>query len=181
MSELEAKIEALLFVYGEPLAFKRLAEILGITPAEAEEVVKSLGEKLKNESGLKIIFEGGRVQLVTKPEYGSLVEKLVREETREELSPASLETLAIVSYLGPVARSTIEYIRGVNSSFILRSLLIRGLVERMSDSKRTNVYLYKPSFDLLKFFGIGAVEELPEFGKFRELDKMFESNEKTQS
>ena len=57
----------------------------------------------------------------------------VKEELTEDLTPASLETLSIVAYLGPISRVRIEYLRGVNSSVILRSLMIRGLIERFAD------------------------------------------------
>ena len=80
-----------------------------------------------------------------------------------------METLSIVTYAGPMTRAELEYIRGVNSSFTMRNLLIRGLIERYPDPKRTNVFIYKPSFDLLKHIGISKVEDLPEYEKFQAL------------
>jgi len=97
------------------------------------------------------------------------LENFIKEEFKENLSPASLETLSIIVYLGPLSRAEIDYYRGVNSSFILRSLLIRGLIERYSDPKRANVYLYVSSFDLLKYLGVSKKEDLPDYGKFKEM------------
>jgi len=98
------------------------------------------------------------------------MEEFIKDEFREDLTPASLETLSLISYLGPVSRAQIDYYRGVNSSFILRSLLMRGLVERYNDPQRANVYLYQASFDLLKYLGISRVEDLPEYEKFRTMN-----------
>jgi segregation and condensation protein B len=88
---------------------------------------------------------------------------------KEDLSPASLETLAIVAYKGPINRIEIDNIRGVNSSFILRSLLIRGLIDRQIDAHRANAYSYKPSFDLIRKLGIDSLEQLPDYEKFKTL------------
>jgi segregation and condensation protein B len=183
-----AAIEALLFVYGEPLEIKRIAKILwkrGITrndtrnDAEIKETdikiaLEKLQQQYQNEDrGLRIIFSDNRVQLATKPKFALLLEDFVKEEFKENLTPASLETVSLIAYLGPLSRAQIDYYRGVNSSFILRSLSIRGLIERYPDPQRTNVYLYQASFDLLKYLGISRVEELPEYEKFKGLSQNF--------
>ena len=85
------------------------------------------------------------------------------------LTPASLETLAIIAYLGPCNRALIEYVRGVNSTFILRSLMIRGLVERKPDPKRMNTFLYQVSFDFLRHMGLTRQGDLPDYEKYRKL------------
>ena len=79
------------------------------------------------------------------------------------MSKASLETLSIVLYKNGVTRALIDYIRGVNSSFTLRALLIRGLIEKIPDPKDNRRYIYKPTFDLLSFMGINKIEELPDY------------------
>ena len=88
-----------------------------------------------------------------------------KEELNRDLSKASLETLSIVLYKNGVSRSEIDYIRGVNSSFTLRALSVRGLVERILDPKDNRRYLYRPSFELFSFMGIKSVQELPEYGE----------------
>lgn len=169
-----AKLEALLFIYGEPLSYKKISGALNLT----EEAAIRLADRLINElslenRGLNLVKNSEKVQLVTKPEFNSLLEGVVKETLNENLTPAALETLALVSYVGPVSRSEIEYIRGVNTAFTLRNLLIKGLVQRSSDPKRGNVYLYKPSLDLLKFLGLPKIEDLPDYEKFKELIQKF--------
>lgn len=168
--EIIAKIEALLFIYGDPISFKKLAKSLEIKESETKEMVLRLSENLKQiNRGLALVLDKDKVQLVTKPEFGKLVEETMKGELREELSPASLETLSIIIYSAPISRAEIDYIRGVNSSFILRNLLIRGLIEREVDPKRLNAFVYKPSFDFLKHLGIQKVEGLPEYEQFQKL------------
>lgn len=165
-----AKLEALLFVYGEPLAYKKIAKFLDVKADEARELAAALADHLKNrEAGLALLVDEEKVQLVTHADFGSLLEEIIKEEFNEELSPASLETLSIILYAAPVSRAELEYIRGVNSSFTLRSLLLRGLIERSPDPHRPNAFVYNPSFEVLKYLGVGRREELPEFEKFKKL------------
>lgn len=174
MSELISKIEALLFIYGDAIDIKKIAKTLSsdgkISEVEVEEAIQKLAENLKSEErGLFLVRDKEKVQLTTKPELAFLLESVVKEELRENLTPAALETLSIVAYAGPMTRAELDYIRGVNSSFSLRNLSIRGLVERYPDPKRGNVYIYKPSFELLKFLGVARVEDLPDHEKFQSL------------
>lgn len=173
-TSLLAKIEALLFAYGEPLEVKRIAQTL---KSDEETVTQAIHEIQKNcgedGRGLTLIFHDGKAQLATRPEFAGVLDKLVREELREELTPAALETLAIVSYAGPLLRSGIDYIRGVNSSFILRSLLLRGLIERVPDPAHPNAYRYSASFDFLKHLGLSRAEDLPEYQSLREIVQKF--------
>jgi segregation and condensation protein B len=101
--------------------------------------------------------------LGTAPELSKLIEDLQKEELNKELSKASLETLSIVLYKNGASRAEIDYIRGVNSSFTLRALSVRGLVEKMADIKDNRRYIYKPSFELLSFMGVTSIEELPDY------------------
>jgi len=170
IEKLKKCIESLLFVSGEPLSIKALAKIL----KEEEEEIKMALESLKSEystekRGLSLVENENSYQLTTHPSSGEVVSKYLKEVLREELTPASLETLAIVTYKGPISRLEIDNIRGVNSSFILRSLLIRGLLNREFDPKRPNAYLYWPSFDLIRKLGLGSLEQLPDYEKFHSL------------
>ena len=85
----------------------------------------------------------------------------VKDELSKDLSGASLETLAVVVYKGPVTRKEIEYIRGVNVSFSLRNLLLRGLIEKVSSKLDPRIFLYTPSILALKYLGVASVAELP--------------------
>ncbi len=175
------KLEALLFIYGEPIDIKKLAKILSLSEEKVKNGLTLLEEELKrDERGLALIWDKDRVQLVTKAEFSKLLEDITKEEFTEDLTPAALETLSIVSYAGPITRADLEYIRGVNSSFILRSLLIRGLVERSPDPKRPNAYIYSASFDLLKKLGLSKTTGLPNYQKYNDLVKLLYEETKQQ-
>ncbi|MDP3881165.1 MAG: SMC-Scp complex subunit ScpB [bacterium] len=172
MTSLQQKLEALLFIYGEAMQISRIAKILDTSVDKVKEAVLELQKKLEeSESALTLIYKDGYVQMVTKGEYASLLETLVKAETNEALSRSALETLAIISYASPISRSDIDFIRGVNSSFILRSLLLRGLIERELDPNKKSSYLYQPSMEMVKHLGIRSLKELPEYEKFKTLAK----------
>jgi segregation and condensation protein B len=181
-----AALEALFFYYGEPLDAKKISKLMEIKEDECGALIEELASKLNSDekSGLMLVRHGGFFQLATKPDLAWLGQKLVQEEFKEELTPAALETLSIVAYLGPVPRSTIDYIRGVNSSFILRSLLVRGLVTRETQAAKKNTFEYKVSFDFLKHLGLQKIEDLPEYEKYKNILTSFDatqSPERTES
>lgn len=176
-----AALEALLFINGEPLTEDKIAKILNLDRADVKIALTEFEKRLAAENrGLALISGHDRVQLATKPQFSEILEKFVKEELREDLTPASLETLSIITYLGPIARSRLEYLRGINSSFILRSLLLRGLVERSPDPQNPNAYLYQPSLNLIKYLGLKRQADLPEYQKFQLLLENFNSQDKSQ-
>lgn len=159
-----------MFIYGEPLEIKKLAKILDLKESEIKEGFGLLEEELKRgERGLMLVQDKNKVQLVTKSEFAKLLEDITKQEFSEELTPAALETLSIVAYSGPITRADVEFIRGVNSSFTLRALLMRGLVEREVDPRRANAYLYRASFELLRHLGLSKNSDLPEYQKYKSL------------
>jgi segregation and condensation protein B len=164
---LDAVVEAILFWKGEPVAVSRLASLLKKTEDEIEAALVTLEEKLAGR-GLQLVHKDGEVLLVTHPKVGPIIEILTREELVKDLGKAGLETLSIVVYQGPIARRDIDYIRGVNSNFILRNLLVRGLVEKVSDKNDQRSFLYKPTFELLSHLGLNRIEDLPEYVAYRE-------------
>jgi len=167
-----AKIEAVLFAYGEPISTERLAKILGISKEELSAFLEKLVSELnREERGISLIKNNNKIQLATKPELTKLLEDIVKQEFTEDLTPASLETISIIAYSGPISRADIEYIRGVNSSFTIRNLLLRGLIERSVDPKRANAYIYTASFDLIKRLGLSSTSDLPDYEKYRQMVK----------
>lgn len=181
-ADLLATLEALLFIYGEPLDFKKIGKNLGLEPEEVRNALAELKKELSEPTrGLDLVILGEKVQLVTKSRFGKLLESFVKEEISEDLTPASLEVLSIVAYLGPIPRSRIEYLRGVNSSFTLRNLMLRGLIERSPDPNHPNSYVYQPTFEFFKHIGISKKEELPDFEKFQSLLKIFEVDNQNQA
>src|SRR3989339_1614293 len=162
--DIEQKIEATLFFKGEPTSRKKLAEFLGVGQAEINEALEKLKENL-NGRGVVLQEKENDIVLGTSPELSDLIEKLQKEELNKELSKASLETLSIILYKNGVSRAEIDYIRGVNSSFTLRALSVRGLVEKSIDPKDNRRYIYKPSFELMSYMGIKSLEELPDWAE----------------
>ncbi len=165
---LTARLEALLFVYGDSLSYKKAAEVLGVTKEEIEKVTTELRTALDARgSGLTVMVHEDTIQLVTKSEHAGLLQQVLKAELSESLTPASLETLAIITYAGPIARAEIDYIRGVNSSYTVRALALRGLIEREADPNRGNSYIYIPSADLIRHLGVSQVAELPDYERLR--------------
>ena len=161
-----AALEAILFSYGEAMEIKKISGLLKISEDETKQAIEELRKNLENENrGLKLIFNGDNIQLVTKPEFSGFLEEFIKEEFRENLTPAALETLSLIAYLGPITRAKIDYFRGVNSSFTIRNLMMRGLIERVEGS-----YQYRTSFDLIKHIGFSKIEELPEYEKFNKMN-----------
>lgn len=171
-----ASLEALLFIHGEPLTYKKISSVLDIEKDKLSEVVEALRQKLETDDrGLQLIADKEKIQLATKPAFNKILEDFMKEELTEDLSPASLEALSVIAYLGPISRARLEYLRGVNSIVILRNLMIRGLVERIPDPAHASGFLYQPTFDLMKHLGLARKEELPEYEKFQDLLKVFDA------
>lgn len=163
LNKLKSIIESILFVSGEPVKIARVAKVAGVSKSEAESALTSLRDEYAQGRGLVIVRKEDEVQLATAPENAETVSALVKSEIQEGLSRASLEVLAIVAYRGPLSRLDIEAIRGVNCSFTLRTLLMRGLVERVDNPNDSRAYLYKISFEFLKKLGLENVSQLPDF------------------
>lgn len=160
--ELHAQIEALLFFKGEPISLKRIIETL---EKKEEDVLTALEvlEKQLQGRGIVLVQHEKQYSLATSREASAMIEKITKEELIRDLGKAGLETLSIVIYRGPIARREIDHIRGVNSGFILRNLLIRGLVEKATSKEDERVTLYKPTLELLSFLGVSKIQDLPEY------------------
>jgi segregation and condensation protein B len=113
------------------------------------------------ERGVRLLIDGDRVELATAPEGGALVARYVGADA-VRLSPASLETMAIVAYRQPVTRAAIDRIRGVDSDYTVRTLLHRRLIVELGRSAAPGrPFLYGTGFDFLERFGLTSLEELP--------------------
>lgn len=161
------QIEALLFYEATPVKITRIAEIMNLTTEEIEESLNTLESNLNNR-GINLSRKDDEVTLATSKESSELIQKLRKEELTKDLSKAALETLSIIIYRGPIKRSEIDYIRGVNSQAILRILLVRGLIDKVVNPKDERGFLYKPSFDLLNHLGLNNIKEMPEFTQVNE-------------
>jgi len=162
--ELDAKIEGLLFYKAEDITIKKLSEIFNTNEEDVKNAIIRLKENLKNR-GLVLIEKDDKVILGINNELNDIINQIRKDEITKDLSKASLETLSIILYKNGVTRSEIDYIRGVNSSFILRNLLIRGLIEKKTDSEDSRRILYCPTIDTLSYMGISRIEDLPNYEK----------------
>jgi len=163
---LEQQVEAILFFKNEPVSVGELSKTLGFSKNDIEGAISNLEKECENR-GVVLVTNGSEVTLATHPDTSEMIEKLQKEEYSRDLGKAGAETLSIVLYKGPVTRREIDHIRGVNSTFILRTLLIRGLVERL-DPKESRLggergYSYKPTLKLLEYLGIKSQKDLPEY------------------
>jgi len=167
---LESKIESLLFISGRPMSIRELAELTKSEIKKVEEACAEIMSKHKEAgSGTQIIKNASSYQLVTSPDNASLIKEFVKDETTGELSRPSLETLTIIAYRGPVSKTDLNRIRGVNCSLILHNLSIRGLIEAREDKKKMETY-YTVSFDFLRFLGLNEIKELPDFERLSQDD-----------
>ena len=177
---LNSQIESILFVASKPLLIKKIAKAVQKKEAEVKEVLESLKLKYNNEnSGIHILIEGGKIQMVTEPANSEVISLFIKNEASGELTKAQLETLTIILYRGPLTRPEIEQIRGVNCSLILRNLLIRGLIEENEDDNKI-LQVYTVSFETIRQLGINFITDLPDYKKFREhkfINNILEKND----
>ena len=158
-----SQIESLLFISIKPLSVKFLMEKTGAKKDEVENALTSLSEKYPaTESGVSLVRIDDKVQLTTAGENASLISEFLKEETTGDLTPASLETLTVIAYRGPISKTELEMLRGVNCSLILRNLLMRGFIEERKDEQGL-LSVYQVTFDFLKYLGITSASQLPEF------------------
>jgi len=163
--KLRSIIESLLFVSGQPIKISKLIDIIGAKEVVVVSAIESLANFYsENSSGLMILRKNDEIQLVSSSDNREFVERLVKNELEGPLSAAALEVLSIIAYRGPVFKSEIEVIRGVNCAYTLRNLTIRGLIERKNNPKDLRGYVYVISFDFLKKLGVEKVENLPDYG-----------------
>ncbi|MEI6397004.1 MAG: SMC-Scp complex subunit ScpB [Candidatus Taylorbacteria bacterium] len=165
---LSKQLEAILFWKAEPITIKKLAALLNADIQAVRSGLTELETALQTRgSGLTLVQTDEEVTLGTAKELSPLIEKLTKDELSRDLGKAGLETLSIVLYQGPISRADIDYIRGVNSQFILRALMIRGLVERIDNPKDARSFLYKPTLQLLAHMGVSKIADLPDYEQVR--------------
>ncbi len=163
---MKAIIEGLLFVSGEDgLTLEELKNITEKSIDEIKNLIKELYKDYESsDRGIQIEYLGNHFKLTTKSEHKDYYKKLIKNEENSPLSQSALEVLAIIAYNNPITRIGIDNIRGVNSSYIVRKLLIKGLIEDVGYSDlpgRPKLYNVTPKF--LDYFGLGSLDELPKF------------------
>lgn len=160
---LDVLIEGLLFYKAAPQNKKRLMKLFAVGEEDFNLAIQALKERL--ESGATRISETDiEIQLVTAPELSEFIETLRKSDLTGDIGKAGAETLAIILYREPISRVEIDRIRGVNSSFILRNLLMRGLILR--ESITGNGYQFRVTPNLLNHLGVTEKRQLPQFSEF---------------
>jgi len=169
MPALEHLIESILFVSQKPLSLKKIAALLQAPLKEVRLAATALATRYtKENSGIVLIVHEDEYQFVTHPDASALIQNYLQEEITGELTRPALETLSVIAYRGPVKKSQVEKIRGVNCSLALRNLLLRGLVEEGED-KENMEKIYSLSFQFIHHLGVGNVGDLPEYEKLHSL------------
>lgn len=181
----KAKLEAALFVSGDPLSESKLMEILGLSLLQLTAVAAELASDMaKEERGIMLVKVAGGYQLCTKPELATTLEKLAQVAERRLSAPA-LETLAIIAFKQPITKLEIEEIRGVKIDRVLTRLLEYDLVKEIGRKQVLGrPILYATTDEFLRCFGLADITELPslpEAGKFfDEVSRQVEANFKAE-
>jgi segregation and condensation protein B len=175
--ELERNIEAVLFYKAEPVKKTELAKLFSVSSEEVESTLKALDASLTGR-GIQLVLTDTEAELVVSSTVSEIIKQLRKDELSADIGKAGAEALAIILYKGPLTRAEIDHIRGVNSTFILRNLLIRGLVERRSHHSDARSFLYAITPSLLNHLGIRNRESMPEFAEMMNALEEFERLEK---
>ena len=157
-------VEALLFMSGEGISLENIADALKTDKKTAKKIVDDLIQNYETEkSGIKIINYGDLYQMCTNPDYYFFIEAFRKTNKKRSLTPAVMETLAIIAYKQPVTKTEIENIRGVNADHTVNKLLEYGLVNEIGRAETPGrPILFGTSTEFLRHFGITGLNELPE-------------------
>ena len=173
-----AILEALLFAEGGPLRVSQVCTLLGISAEQFPTVLAELEGALEGR-GLSVVHTSTEVELRTSKDASDAVRLLRESELARDLGKASLEALAVVLYRGTATRSEIDWIRGVNSGAALRSLQLRGLIERIEDQTDKRRARYRATVDALAHLGVSKMEDLPRYSEL--VPMIAEADERAQS
>jgi len=166
----ESVVEAVLFASDEPLTEARLANIIETSSKQVRQHIKNLNEKYRaNNNAFRIEKIAGGCQMLTLSPYNHWLKKLLRARSDNKLSPAALETLAIIAYKQPVIRADIEAIRGVAVGEVIRSLCYKGLVKIVGRAEVLGrPMLYGTTKKFLEVFGLNTLKDLPKVQELKE-------------
>jgi segregation and condensation protein B len=167
---LDMQIEALLFYKASPLNKITLMKQLECTEDDFHEAIDVIRNRQAN-SGLRLLETEAEIQMVTAPEVSDFLTSTQKQENKSDIGKAGAETLAIILYREPISRAEIDQIRGVNSSFILRHLMVRGLIQ---SKIRKGSHLYSITTELLQHLGVEQKYDLPRFAEFMNAIEAFE-------
>jgi segregation and condensation protein B len=161
---MKALIEGLLFIKGsDGLSLDELNDITGYEKNDIKKVLKELYDDMSSDDrGIQLELLGNKYKLTTKEKHNEIYQKLTLEEETGILSQAAIETLAIIAYNEPITRIEIDEIRGVNSSYLVRKLLLKNLIQEVGRSELAgHPRQYGVTNDFLDYFGLNSIEDLP--------------------
>lgn len=162
MNQLATQIHSLLFVASKPMSIKQLAKFTNSSETEATNSLQELAEYCQN-SGVVLLDTGSQFQLATASENTNLITDFLNSDLREQLTDATAEVLAIIAYRQPISKAEIESIRGVNSQYSVRALLMRGLIEKITNPNDARSNYYQITTEFLQQLGISSINDLPSF------------------
>lgn len=165
MLSLSGKLEALLFVAGEPVKKSTLAKLLDIQQMELDTLASDLSRELSTR-GLSLLSTETEMELRACAESFEVIKEFRELELSGDIGRASLETLAIILYKNGATRKEIDWIRGVNSSTSLRTLLLRGLIEKKDYDADKRLAYYVGTMDALAHLGVTSSNELPRYEEY---------------
>jgi segregation and condensation protein B len=160
--KLKSQILSILFVASKPVSLKELLDSLGLELDQVREAVAAIVADNQS-NGIILLANDDKLQLASNPDNSLEVKNFLSLEMREKLSDAALETLAVIAYRQPVSKAEIENIRGVNSQYTIRQLLIRGLIEKSASVTDKRVQNYKTTLEFMQHLGLKDMKELPDF------------------
>jgi segregation and condensation protein B len=164
---LRACIEAILLVADEPVPVVVLAQVLERPRAEVATELSDLAEEYKSgDRGFDLREIAGGWRFYTREDCAPLVERFVSDGQEVRLTQAALETLAVVAYRQPVSRARVSAVRGVNCDSVMRTLVLRGLVEETGTDAETGAILYRTTAYFLERLGLASLEDLPDLAPF---------------
>lgn len=156
---LDKTLESLLFAAGEPLTIERLRKLINCSSGDIEAALQKLSLRLTD--GIILVRTATTAALAVSPDSEEVLNHMLGDPEDREIGQAGLEVLAIILYQGASSRSTIDYIRGVNSTSSIRTLLMRNLVERTKGENGREI-IYQPTVELLEHLGVTNTNELPD-------------------
>jgi segregation and condensation protein B len=165
VTDLQRRIEALLFLSPEPVAAAELADALEASEAGVERALEDMAERHFEDRGLVLRELAGGWTLASDPLAEDAARRLLARPRTPPLTPAQAETLALVAYLQPVSRPEIARIRGVSAESAAATLLERGLIEEAGRSQ-FGAILYRTAPLFLKLFGLRELGELPDIARW---------------
>ena len=161
-----AAIEAVLFAMGCPVEIDKMAEVMEISPDDFNLLLDKFQRSVNESSrGVKVARMNNSIQMVSRPDYHSLISKLLETRSQRTLSQSALETLSIIAYNQPVTKANIELVRGVDSYNSIMKLLERDLIEQRGRLDTVGrPMLYGTTEEFLRVFGLLSLDELPDLG-----------------